>query len=175
MDLERQRCGVPCNLDVHRLGPRQGGRGSTRLPASRRRCSLELIDGSGHLGRFRYHAHQDSVGELTAHFLAAVLDRADQFAGEPLADQVVRQLGGQHDHNALPLRGRPTLLGLQADLDVVGDSVTGPSGKASVTLPVASSSVEQFRPPSAWASAFRKAGRRLPSRGPSRFRSGSTV
>ena len=51
---------------------------------------------------------------------------------------------------------------------------TGPSGNWNVTLPWLFNSASNA-PPSASASSFLTAGNRLPNRGPSRFKSGSTV
>ena len=80
----------------------------------------ELLDRGAQCGRVGYHADDDPVGVLQIHVLAAVLHGVDQLPGEPLANQVVGQLGCQHDNAGSTLGGCPTFFGLKANLHVVG-------------------------------------------------------
>ncbi len=120
---------VTADLDRHRFhaGQRlEGDRYGQRLAHD---VIAELLDCGTQFGTVGDDADLDAVGELAAHLLAAIVDRAGKLAGRSFAHQVLGQFGGKHDDAGLALGRRPACFGLEPHLDVVGVKDHGAVGQ----------------------------------------------
>ena len=96
--------------------PVRGGADRQRLTDD---VSLVLGDGRGQVTIVKIQEQLDAGIALQVQRLAKILDQSHQVASVALGDQFRRQFGGQHHHALASLGGRPTTLGLQADLDIL--------------------------------------------------------